>query len=137
MRYWRVAAVGWTIVIGLTCWTPRTVVSEMGRETGFLGIPHFDKIVHLGVFVLFAFLWMGALRRPRFALVAAAGVALAIATELGQLIPWINREAAIDDAVVDLAGVMLGLILHRSLSFWADRKWNAAPEPIATGSEAA
>ncbi|WP_337177453.1 VanZ family protein [Paludisphaera sp.] len=137
MRLRRMAAVGWTSLILVACWMPRKAVHAAGEGTGLLGIPHFDKVVHLGVFAVFVLLWLAASRRPRYAAVTVAGLALAVITELGQLVPLVNRQAAVDDGAVDLLGVLAGVILFRYAAPWAARKWDAAPSPIATGSEAA
>lgn len=137
MRLRFFAALGWTILIAAACWTPRRVVEEVGEETGFMGIPHFDKLVHLGIFAVFAFLWLAASRRPRYAVVAAAGLVLAVVTELGQLVPWVNREAGVDDGVVDFVGVLAGAVAFRYPATWIARKWDAAPGPVATEPEAA
>jgi VanZ family protein len=137
MRLRWIAAVGWTVLIFVACWTPKEVVREAGRESRFLGIPHFDKLVHLSVFVAFAFLWLAASRRPRYAAVAIAGLALAVVTELGQLIPWVNRDAGMDDGAVDLIGVLVGMTLFRYVASRYARKTDAASEPVATGYEAA
>ena len=137
MRLRFLAALGWTILIGIACWTPRRVVEEVGEETGFLGIPHFDKIVHLGIFAVFAFLWLAAPRRPRYAAVAIAGLAFAVVTELGQLIPGVNREAGVDDGVVDFAGILAGAVAFRYAAPWIARKWDAATGTVATEPEAA
>lgn len=136
MRLRLLAAVGWTVLIVVACWAPRKVVEEAGRESGLLGIPHFDKIVHMGVFAGFAFLWLAATRRPRYAAVAIAGLAFAVATELGQLIPWVNREAGLDDGAVDLVGILVGVVLFRYAASRSARKWETALEPVATGAEA-
>lgn len=137
MRLRFLAAMGWTILIGIACWTPRRVVEEVGEGTGFLGIPHFDKLVHLGIFAGFAFLWLAALRRPRYAAVAMAGLAFAVITELGQLVPGVNRAANVDDGLVDVVGVLVGAVAFRYAAPWLARKWDAAPGPVATEPGAA
>jgi VanZ family protein len=43
----------WTVIIGILCCLPGKVLP---KETGFT-IPQFDKIVHIGMFGGFVFLW--------------------------------------------------------------------------------
>lgn len=70
-----------------------------------------DETVHVSLFFGFAIAWAIALGRPRW--VAAAGVALAIATELVQpLLPW-ERTAQLGDAIADAVGLALGLAIVR------------------------
>lgn len=133
MRLRFIAAMGWTIVIAVLCWTPSKVVARVGEESGFLGIPHFDKIVHAGIFAVFAFLWLAAMRRPRYAAVLWAGLALAVVTELGQMIPAVNREAGIDDAAADFLGALAGCLAYLQVA----RKMQAAPASVATEGGAA
>ncbi len=137
MRIRLLAALGWTILIAGLCWTPRAVVREVEEEAGFWLVPHFDKVVHLGMFAGFAFLWLAAARRPRYGAVALAGLAFAVATELGQLAPQVNRTADLDDAVFDLVGVALGSLAFRFATARRARKRDAASAPVATGAEAA
>lgn len=109
MRKWWYAAVGWTIVIAALCWTPRGVVNKVGDETRLFEIPNFDKLVHAGLFVGFAFLWLKAAPAPkRFLPIVLGGLALTVVTELGQLTASVNRDARFDDGVFDMLGVFLG-----------------------------
>ncbi|AMV39565.1 VanZ family protein [Planctomyces sp. SH-PL62] len=112
MRHWLYAAIGWTLLIFVLCWMPRTIVDQAGGEGGFM-IPNLDKVAHSGLFAGFAFLWLKAAPvRKRLALVVLAGLAIAVITELGQLMPVVNREADIDDGLFDLLGIALGSIAY-------------------------
>jgi VanZ family protein len=76
-------------------------------------IPHLDKLIHMGIFVVFAFLWMrvgDSPRRGRWVLVA--GLALAVLSELGQEVPIVNRDASLADCLADGAGVIVGLVAY-------------------------
>jgi hypothetical protein len=113
MRLRWAAAVGWTMVIMLLCWLPRGVVREAARVR-WIGIPHIDKVVHVGIFIVFAILWLRARAvrgRHRYAWVVLGGFVLAIVTELGQLVEWVGRDASIEDALTDAAGLVVGLML--------------------------
>ena len=107
-------AILWTIMILAMCWTPADWLPvKQEQESSWLNIPHFDKIVHGGLFVVFAVLWMGALagRAKRIAWVAAAGLFVAAISELGQLIPAVNRDGELMDFVADSTGVLVGLAM--------------------------
>lgn len=118
MRKWFYAAMGWTVLAAALCWTPRKVVEKVGDETRLFEIPNFDKLVHMGLFVVFSFLWLKATPYPkRFGLIVLGGLALAVVTELGQATTFVNRDARLDDGVFDVLGVVLGAaayyLLHR------------------------
>ena len=115
MRIWILAAIGWTLLILVLCWTPRSIVAIAGGEHSYR-IPHADKIAHAGMFAGFAFLWLGASRgRSRTTLVVLAGLALAVITELGQTSSFVNRDAGWDDGLFDMIGVALGGTFY----YWA------------------
>ena len=71
-----------------------------------------DKVVHAGIFFGFAWAWTwaGPARdRGRAARLLAAGIALAVATELGQGLSVIGRDPNFLDALADVAGLGLGI----------------------------
>ncbi len=113
MRLRWAAAVGWTLVILLVCWMPKTVVKEAeGRP--WLNIPHLDKVVHGVIFVVFGILWLRAQRtrsRSGYAWVVLLGVVVAVVSELGQNMPWVARDASVADTLTDCAGVAIGILL--------------------------
>ena len=128
MRMPALLAWSWTVVILVICWLPRMYVPT--HEAGPLVARwHFDKVVHAGMFTVFAYLWMRALAgRPRpLRTVVAAGLALAVVSELGQENRYVWRDASVLDGMADLAGVALGVV-----GFWAIRRGpdgEAAPPP--------
>jgi hypothetical protein len=109
-------AVLWTFVILVLCWTPRQIVQELeeGPSWLLLLIPNFDKVVHWGIFFVFAVLWLrtGTSRR-RYAWVALGGLAVAAITEIVQTLPAIGRDGEMADAITDLIGVAIGLGIAR------------------------
>jgi hypothetical protein len=119
MRIRLTLAVVWTLVILVLCWIPADWLPV--KETGGPGwdLPHKDKFVHAGMFLVFAVLWLEATKgKPgRFAWVAAAGIALAVVTELGQNLPFLRRDGEVADALADSVGVVVGLWLFP----WIDR----------------
>ncbi|WP_435007527.1 VanZ family protein [Tundrisphaera lichenicola] len=106
----------WTLVILGLCWFPRSLMPVEESTNRSFVIPHFDKLVHLGIFAVFAFLWMTAARSPRRVVwVLAAGVAMAIISEMGQELPIVDRDANLMDGVADTLGVGLGVLAYRFL----------------------
>ena len=107
-------AVLWTLVICFLCWMPGHWVQEVGHGSPWFQLPDLDKVVHWGIFVVFAVLWLRtSTSRRRYAWVTLGGLALAVITELVQMIPAINRNAGLDDGITDLIGVALGLAVAR------------------------
>jgi hypothetical protein len=104
----------WTLVIMVLCWTPRYIVEEVEESSPWFEIPNLDKVIHWGIFVVFAVLWLRVGNsRWKYAWVALGGLALTILTEVVQMIPAINRNAGLDDAITDMIGVGLGLAIAR------------------------
>lgn len=115
---WRRLAVAWTVLIVAACLVPGDRVPEV--ELRLLSP---DKVVHVGMFFLFGWLWMRATPPaapaswPRTGAVVAGGVALAVAIEVAQDVLPINRFGDPYDAVADLAGLALGV----GLGLWQRR----------------
>ena len=112
----RLAAILWVFVILLLCWTPRIwIEAPQGPRFFLLEIPHLDKIVHLGIFTVFALLWMHALPggHKSILFVVAFGLGLAVVTEIVQNVPIINRQGDFVDGTVDLLGALLGIAAYK------------------------
>jgi hypothetical protein len=125
------AAIGWTLLILLLCWLPKTVVHEVEDSSGWFHIPYFDKIVHGAIFFVFAVLWVRVgISGSRFAWAAVAALALAIVSELGQSMPFVNRDASFNDAAIDLVGAVVGLLMASPVEPWLRRVESLIwPEP--------
>ena len=103
----------WTFVILVLCWIPRIYLSGEEKIAKPFFVPNFDKLVHLGIFAVFSFLWMRVgSSRSRAWWVVVAGVALAVITELGQEIPIVNRDCNVADGLADSVGVIVGLVAY-------------------------
>lgn len=114
----------WTALIFTLCWTPRALVPEGEGATRPFPIPYFDKMVHFGLFAGFSFWWMVAgTIRARW--VVAAGVGAAILSELGQLVPVVNRDANWPDGLADTLGLLGGLAIYA----YASRRYPAFAPP--------
>jgi len=69
-----------------------------------------DKLVHLALFAGYGLLWTLALPN-RVIHVYAIGIAAAVATELVQAIPVLQRTPDVYDAAADVIGLTLGVCL--------------------------
>ncbi len=87
----------------------------------------FDKAVHFGIFLVFGLAWRWSAASGKSILIG--GVALAIATELGQAIPFLERTADLDDLIANLLGLLVALVITRS---WSVRKPEPGSEPAPT-----
>lgn len=132
-----VSAIAWTLVILILCWTPDIylpVEEEPGLLSYLLPVP-IDKLVHAGIFLVFAVLWLRALggTRTSYVWVVLAGIALAAISELGQEVPIVHRDGSWDDGLADAIGVVLGipafLLLERYLRRLAVRKVETGDVP--------
>ena len=105
-------AVIWTIAIFAVCWLPGDYVREVEHGSRWFRIPNADKLVHCGIFLVFAILWrrLGRSRRIVWA-VLVGGFAAAALSEIGQLMPFVGRDADIYDFVLDSVGVVLGIAI--------------------------
>ncbi len=108
----------WAFLICLLCFAPTSGVSRMP-------FPHFDKLVHFGLWAAFATLVISesnALRRhgdvTRVALRHGliVGAALGLLVELIQGTTWIGRSSSALDWLADLAGVLAAIACYRWLN---------------------
>jgi hypothetical protein len=109
-----VLAWSWTLVILGLCWLPRDFLPEKERLPWLFFLPSFDKMVHLGLFAVFGFLWMRvgpSAHKGRWVLLA--GLALATISELGQMSSIVNRDADLGDGLYDMIGVVSGIVAYR------------------------
>ncbi len=108
-----VIAVLWTLVIMVLCWMPGRMVHQLedGSHWFLFKIPSLDKLVHGGIFIVFAILWarLGTSRR-RFTWIALAGLGLAVLTELVQKLSVIGRDGSFADGAIDFAGILVGIV---------------------------
>ena len=108
----------WAILICLLCFAPMSGVSRMP-------FPHFDKLVHFGLWAIFALLVISesnALRRhgevTRVALWRGliVGASFGLLVELLQATTWIGRSASVLDWLADVAGVLAAMACYRWLN---------------------
>jgi hypothetical protein len=117
IRSW--LAWSWTLVILGVCWFPGRFLPLKEEAPRPFFIPQLDKMIHCGIFLLFAALWM-RVGEPagRAVRVLLLGLALAVVSELGQEMPLVRRDASWMDGGADLLGIALGVyasgFLHRT-----------------------
>ena len=108
------AAILWTVAIFVGTWLPSGALPhpEIEDATFFRLIP-LDKIAHAGMFAGFGFLWLKAYRRskPPVRGVLAAGLFIAVLTEVGQATAWVGRDGDVWDVLADGVGLVLGIAL--------------------------
>jgi VanZ family protein len=106
------AAVIWTLTIMTLCWLPKKVVHQVEGRSSWFEIHHLDKAIHCGIFVIFSVLWCGLWTSwRRFARVGFMGLGLAALSEIGQLVPFVGRDASVADGASDMLGCLIGLAL--------------------------
>lgn len=117
------------IVFG--CWLPASWFPPSSPDLPFsfssLKYLPIDKLVHFLMFLGFGLLWSLALGGRLTALIVlAAGVTLAVVTELGQSLSLVGREADFPDGLADLVGLAAGLALATPVRSW----WPAQPAHV-------
>jgi len=101
-------AIGWTIVILIAVTVPGSSLPNLD-----FGV---DKIGHFGLFAIFGWLWMWAIRLPvptRTWWVLTGGFVYAGMTEIYQgLLPW-PRIPSLNDAIANMLGLLVAVQIFR------------------------
>ena len=90
-------------------------------KTPFLSIPHFDKLVHFGIFAVFAFLLNYGLskqssvscQKHQYNISLLIGVIYSGGTELLQYMFIVGRFGEIWDFAANMAGCCVGLLVFK------------------------
>jgi hypothetical protein len=99
----------------------------------FFRLPSLDKLVHGVIFIVLAILWLrvASSRRAVWTIILG-GFALGIISEVGQLMPFVQRDANLFDMLTDWAGVLIGVAAAPVLEPWLARlERRLVPEPPA------
>jgi len=109
----------WTALILLLTLLPGNFIPV---PRGFWLLYSPDKLAHLGLFAVLGFLIMsgmvkqfpGISRRSYYATAMAAGMLVAVATEMLQAVLPTGRDGNLYDGIADVAGIVAGCILFSS-----------------------
>jgi VanZ family protein len=101
---------GWTVVILVLCWLPTDQFPIDEGTSWVTRLFHADKIVHVGMFAGFGWLWTRVAGRTWWH-VLAAGIMLGVITEIVQTLPLIGRDGNVPDALADAGGALLGVVM--------------------------
>ena len=107
-------AIIWTIVILLLTGLPGNSFPKVSK---WMDVLQPDKFVHLGMFFPFVLLWQSYFfyknmsATKSIVIVGVFGILYAILTEVLQHYVFIGRNANYPDAIADVIGVILGLII--------------------------
>ena len=114
LRFWRSACCA--LAIFIACSLPSSTV----KSVAVVKIPHFDKAVHFGMFMVFALVLIWDLRvfkkkdeplKCLYTIAALGAFLFGIAIEAAQHFFFPTRGAEILDVVANGAGIMVGLTL--------------------------
>jgi len=89
--------------------------NQIPKVSHFIDLLQPDKLVHIGLFTPFSFLWINYIyrklksRRNSIILVVIVGMLYAMTTELLQNYIFIGRNGNLPDAIADFIGVLLGI----------------------------
>jgi VanZ family protein len=109
-KYWKWLASGWFILTTFLLVIPGNALPK----TNLAQIPNFDKWVHVGLFAIFSFLMLAALKNAKpvnKAIILLVVIAYGTLMEYVQLYLVANRSFDERDIVADAAGAALGLIV--------------------------
>src|SRR5262249_2050255 len=116
------AAVIWTVAILALCWTPSFVVRKVENGSFFRPPPDIDKVIHAGIFFVLAILWLRVSRSRRAIWVLIlGGFALGVISEIGQMMPFVQRNANLFDLIFDCLGLLIGVAIAPWVEPWLAR----------------
>ena len=107
------AALLWTVIIMVVVGVPGNQIPKVSH---FIDLLQPDKIVHIGLFTPFSFLWISYIScklktiKSSIILVVLFGMLYAVITELLQVYVFIGRSGNFPDAIADFIGAIIGII---------------------------
>ena len=114
----KVAAIVWTIVIFIGCFTP-------GKELPKVDVPLIDKWVHMFFFSVFAILWLCAYPTRKIGgLIRIMGTVILLGAfiEVMQgILAFLGRSMEFMDAVADTVGGLIGTSIFCLLSYLSEK----------------
>ncbi|RLD41500.1 MAG: hypothetical protein DRI86_13270 [Bacteroidetes bacterium] len=106
------AALIWSVIIMVVVGIPGNQIPKVSH---FIDLLQPDKIVHIGLFAPFSFLWINYFRHKinsikiSVLLVGFIGIVYASTTELLQVYVFIGRSGNFPDAIADFIGAIIGI----------------------------
>jgi VanZ family protein len=107
------AALFWTVIIMAIVGVPGNQIPKVSH---FIDLLQPDKIVHIGMFAPFSFLWISYFSQKlksiknSIILVVLFGMLYAVITELLQVYVFIGRNGNFPDAIADFIGAIIGIV---------------------------
>lgn len=108
----------WALIILILCGAPSSEFPSMG----FLNVPHLDKVVHFGLYVVFTLLILsetntkrilGGLDRKAIIISLFISIAYGLLIELMQLLVFESRGAEFWDFVANTIGAISAVLTYR------------------------
>ena len=106
------AALLWSVFILAIVGVPGEQIPKVSH---FIDLLQPDKLVHIGMFAPFSFLWIRYFykklnsRKKAIVLAMLFGMLYAVATELLQIYVFIGRSGNFPDAIADFFGALVGI----------------------------
>lgn len=113
------------IIWGMIVIILSTMNTNSINSPAFPNIPHLDKIVHFGLYLIFTFLLIVDIKRSGLAddspaviffIASSAAVIFGGVMEILQLIPGLNRSACIYDFIFNMAGSITAVLLFNPVT---------------------
>lgn len=109
--------------LAIICYALFIPADELPIEP-FLNIPHFDKIVHFGLFFVFCLLLFRPFKKLRFQYYIIApliSLILGAMLEISQHLISVSRSSNLHDFIANTAGIVASVIFY--YLFVSGRKW--------------
>lgn len=108
----------WALIIMIMCGAP----SSSFPTVQFFNIPHFDKVIHFGLYVIFTLLLisetnakrkLGGLERKAIIISLVIAIAYGLLIELMQLLVFESRGAEFWDFVANATGAISAVLTYK------------------------
>ena len=100
----------WTSVILILCLLPR---STEPTEFWLFKLPHFDKMVHIGLYSILGFIMMFDINgKIKHAFFICVGYSIFLGGIIELIQPLVGRTNELTDLCADFTGCLLGIILN-------------------------
>ena len=100
----------WTSVILILCLLPK---SSEPTEFWLFKLPHFDKIVHIGLYSILGFIMMfDTNKRIKYAFYICIGYSIFLGETIELIQPLVGRTNELTDLCANVIGCLLGILLN-------------------------